>query len=386
MKRIFLTQILVKHVRHLKNISIPLSEEEPKHLMLTGKNGSGKTSVIKALSNYLNFLMTVNDAANLPDGSLLTGLDEKDVRESIQIKLNQPITYLEEKLLNGQLILAYYEDQRIFQADRPEHVEKVKLKGKYNITDGPGQLFVKFLLDLKVTEALARNNGNDQKAEQIKTWFLNFEELLKSIFDDHTIKLVFDEDTFSFYIKEDHRELFDFYSLSSGFAAVLDIVLDLMLRMESYANRKFDFTMPGIVLIDEVETHLHIEMQKSIMTLLTTLFPNIQFIISTHSPFILNSIENCVVYDLEKNIRMENLSGYPAEGIVEGYFESESYSHCLIKKVERYKELININFPTEEERIERAKLYVDLKQLPPDLAKEAKAAFDQIESCRRGHG
>ena len=380
MKRIFLTQILVKHVRHLKNISIPLSEEEPKHLMLTGKNGSGKTSVIKALSNYLNFLMTVNDAANLPDGSLLTGLDEKDVRESIQIKLNQPITYLEEKLLNGQLILAYYEDQRIFQADRPEHVEKVKLKGKYNITDGPGQLFVKFLLDLKVTEALARNNGNDQKAEQIKTWFLNFEELLKSIFDDHTIKLVFDEDTFSFYIKEDHRELFDFYSLSSGFAAVLDIVLDLMLRMESYANRKFDFTMPGIVLIDEVETHLHIEMQKSIMTLLTTLFPNIQFIISTHSPFILNSIENCVVYDLEKNIRMENLSGYPAEGIVEGYFESESYSHCLIKKVERYKELININFPTEEERIERAKLYVDLKQLPPDLAKEAKAAFDQIES------
>lgn len=50
--------------------------------------------------------------------------------------------------------------------------------------------------------------------------------------------------------------------------------------------------------------------EKSILPFLTRFFPNIQFIISTHSPYILNSIENCVIYDLEKRIRMENMSGY----------------------------------------------------------------------------
>jgi len=39
-----------------------------------------------------------------------------------------------------------------------------------------------------------------------------------------------------------------------------------------------------------------------IMDILTNLFPNIQFIISTHSPFVLNSISNTTIYDLEKKI------------------------------------------------------------------------------------
>ena len=63
-----------------------------------------------------------------------------------------------------------------------------------------------------------------------------------------------------------------------------------------------DQLSPGgqLLLIDEIETHLHLELQKKILSFLTTLFPNIQFIVSTHSPFILNSLENAVIYDLEK--------------------------------------------------------------------------------------
>ena len=41
------------------------------------------------------------------------------------------------------------------------------------------------------------------------------------------------------------------------------------------------------------------ELQKEIVPILTELFPNIQFILTTHSPFILNSAKNAVVYDLE---------------------------------------------------------------------------------------
>ena len=98
------------------------------------------------------------------------------------------------------------------------------------------------------------------------------------------------------------REPFDFNTLSSGFAAVLDIVVDVIIRMEKQITTVFDFSIPGIVLIDEIETHLHLALQKKILGLLTTIFPNVQFIVSTHSPFVINSIENAIIYDLEKHL------------------------------------------------------------------------------------
>lgn len=54
MERLFITDLTIENVRHLRNISIPLSENRIKHLILTGKNGSGKTSVVEVLSEYLN--------------------------------------------------------------------------------------------------------------------------------------------------------------------------------------------------------------------------------------------------------------------------------------------------------------------------------------------
>ncbi len=58
MEQLFITNLTIKKVRHLKDISIPLSENQIKHLIFTGKNGSGKTSVIEALAGYLNNAFT----------------------------------------------------------------------------------------------------------------------------------------------------------------------------------------------------------------------------------------------------------------------------------------------------------------------------------------
>ena len=88
-----------------------------------------------------------------------------------------------------------------------------------------------------------------------------------------------------------------------------------IIRMEKQTNHSFDFYIPGIVLIDEIEAHLHLEMQRTILGMLTAMFPNIQFIVSTHSPFILNSISNAVIYDLEKKmIVKDGLSNVPYGG------------------------------------------------------------------------
>ena len=52
-KDIFITKLHINNVRHLKDIEIPVSDTERKHLILTGKNGSGKTSVLNGIAQYL---------------------------------------------------------------------------------------------------------------------------------------------------------------------------------------------------------------------------------------------------------------------------------------------------------------------------------------------
>ena len=60
MEQIFLTNLDIKKVRHLENISIPLDKNKRKHLIFTGKNGSGKTSVLESMAKYFNNISQAN--------------------------------------------------------------------------------------------------------------------------------------------------------------------------------------------------------------------------------------------------------------------------------------------------------------------------------------
>lgn len=359
MEQIFITNLGIEKVRHLHNISIPLSKNQIKHLILTGKNGSGKTSVVEALAENLNDTFIEWFLEN----------ELKQSRKGLEVQFNQKIDSIIESKEKYHYILAYYSADRVFIAEQPRHVEKVQLKDNYGISEFPRSEFVKYLLDLKMTEALARNNDKTEKAEGIRMWFQKLERLLKQIFDDSSVKLLFDEETFEFHISQDGKELFDFNTLSSGYQAVLDIVLDIIMRMEKQTSRSFDFNLPGIVLVDEIETHLHLELQKNIMPILTTIFPNIQFIVTTHSPFILNSLNNVVIYDLENHILAENgLDNIPYEGVVEGYFGEDKLSNTLKQKYERYKSLVNMKGLSDDDMCEIAELEMYLDEIPDYLA------------------
>lgn len=50
----YITEIKIEKLRHLSDITIPLDPEKRQHLMITGKNGSGKTSLLLALQKYLS--------------------------------------------------------------------------------------------------------------------------------------------------------------------------------------------------------------------------------------------------------------------------------------------------------------------------------------------
>ena len=369
MERLYITKLTINKVTHLKNISIPLSENQIKHLILTGKNGSGKTSVVEALARYLD--------------KIFTGEREnafRNCQKELDIKLNNKIESIPELADKYHYILAYYDAARVFQAERPRQIEKVKLQDYYGLTEFPRKEFVKYLLDLKMTEALARNNNKTEKADEIQTWFAKLEQLLKQIFDDKTVELEFDEETFEFHILQHGKEPFDFNTLSSGYQAVLDIILDIIMRMQNQTQRSFDFNLPGIVLIDEIETHLHLELQKNIMPFLTTIFPNIQFIVTSHSPFILNSIRNVVIYDLEKNLLVENgLDNVPYDGIVEGYFGADKLSDALKKKFEKYKTLVKKKCLSDEELNEVAELELYLDDIPDYLALGISTEYQELK-------
>lgn len=168
--------------------------------------------------------------------------------------------------------------------------------------------------------------------------------------------------------------------MSSGYAAIFEIINDLIMRMEAKSGLRTEFDMEGIVLVDEIETHLHLDLQKKILPTLTTLFPNIQFIITTHSPFILSSLDNAVIYDLQNRILVENgLENLPYEGIVEGYFKVDTLSEELREKFERYKDLVSKDELSDEEYEEMDKLEFYLDEIPDYLAKELASEYSRLK-------
>lgn len=410
-KTMYITQIKIEKVRHLKDIIIKVSEQEnktPKHLLITGKNGSGKTSVLDALAKYLDDVCRTNildksqkqlsDIRNKIDyainhtGTTASQVNEmvetfnyweqavKDNYSGLSVTFNCEEPYLKEEYKLGNYILAYFKTERSFQSDAPKHVEKVVLKDRYAIEDEPGKDFIKYLVDKKVSQSLFQTKNEPEKAEKLNQWFVSFEKLLKNIFEDDTLQLDFDVNTFSFNILEKGRERFDFNTMSSGFAAILDIVVGIIMRMEQHTNGQFEFDMPGIVLVDEIETHLHYELQKKVLPFLCTIFPNIQFIVSTHSAFILNSIENAVIYDLENKVTVQNgLSDIPYDGIIEGYFDVSTLSKELQSKFERYKELVKKKNLTDEDFAEIKRLALYLEEIPDYLALDVTTEYRRLK-------
>lgn len=369
MEPTFLTGIHINRVRHLENIDIPLSADTRKNLLLTGKNGSGKTSVLNKISDELDFRLSQRPRRNLDRLAESTRIPDVELSCS-------DFTDMLQKYIAGIFILDYLGDKRNIHVNISSNIEKVNLKPIYEISDAPSCDLVRYMVNLKATQAFARNESEIGRANEIETWFQRFENILRTVYDDNSLKLNFNIENFQFTISMNDREPFDFNTMSMGYAAVFDIIGDLIMRMES--QHRYD--LEGIVLIDEIETHLHVELQKQIVPILTELFPNIQFIMTTHSPFVLNSAPNAVVYDLEKHMLVENgLTNLPYEGIVEGYFGADLLSQELREKFEKYRKLVQKSDLTDEDFAEAAELEMYLDEVPDYLALGIATEYNRLK-------
>ena len=110
-----------------------------------------------------------------------------------------------------------------------------------------------------------------------------------------------------------------FATLSDGYRNVIKIILDIATRMcvlNPYLKKDALRKTPGIVVIDEIDLSLHPTWQRKIIGILKELFPKIQFICATHSPFIIQSPEEGELHSLDAVLE-DDYSGESIEDIAE---------------------------------------------------------------------
>lgn len=115
--------------------------------------------------------------------------------------------------------------------------------------------------------------------------------------------------------------------LSSGNLFLVEQLLLLLLKMYSVSvvaglSASEAFNLPGVVLIDEIETHLHPVWQKRIVGIIRNLFPRLQLIITTHSPFVVASVDGARIYTAK-----------PASGYSTLADETEKYGHMPVDEI-----------------------------------------------------
>lgn len=101
----------------------------------------------------------------------------------------------------------------------------------------------------------------------------------------------------------DEAEKFPVRMLSDGEKGMISLVADIAYRMALLNSNLLDDVLetPGVVLIDEIDLHLHPAWQKRVMGSLLRIFPNIQFVVTTHSPSILLNLSRENIWILNQN-------------------------------------------------------------------------------------
>lgn len=105
---------------------------------------------------------------------------------------------------------------------------------------------------------------------------------------------------------------FQFDDLAYGYQSTLSWIVDFCKKMfDRYPKSLNPLKEPAIVLIDEIDLHLHPEWQRNITQILSNLFPKTQFIATTHSPIVVQSLEEANVYILNKEAKNVSITRMP---------------------------------------------------------------------------
>lgn len=156
-----------------------------------------------------------------------------------------------------------------------------------------------------------------------------------------------------------------FEGLSDGYRDVIKIVADIATRMcilNPYLTKETFTKTPGIVIIDELDLSLHPRWQRKIVNVLTSIFPRVQFICASHSPFLIQSLKDGQLISMKGEIE-EEYSGQSIEDIAENIMgvENPQYSdekQRMYELAEAYFQ--NLNIVKDKKGLEELKKELEL--------------------------
>lgn len=108
-------------------------------------------------------------------------------------------------------------------------------------------------------------------------------------------------------------EKLNFNQLPDGLKSIISWIADLLMRMDrvKWVDDTPVFKRNFILFLDEIEVHLHPAWQRKILPAVQTLFPNAQIFISTHSPFVVGSVDGAWIHKFVKPNGDSQLAGPP---------------------------------------------------------------------------
>ncbi|MCG5516374.1 MULTISPECIES: AAA family ATPase [unclassified Ectothiorhodospira] len=327
-----LDHLSLEHFRACDQLELELGK---RLTVLLGNNGSGKTSVLDGIAIGLGAILT-----HLPGVSGITFKRAGDIRQRgdalaaytrvalgtpsgvkwdrIQRRDKSKATATATPMANGLKALEAYLDRTVIDPMNAGHNYELPIMAYYGVSRAVLEVPLRRKGFPKSHTRMEALNGTLDAQSSFKSafiWFYNKEneehrlQKEKRSFDvslkeldavRRAIGLVF-PDISNPHIELNplrlavthHEETLDLMQLSDGYKTLLGLVIDLSMRM-GLANPHLSdpLSAEAVVMIDEVELHLHPSWQHRVLADLLRTFPNAQFILTTHTPFIVEALNN----------------------------------------------------------------------------------------------
>ena len=269
----FINNITIKNFFSINQITLT-DLKDKKEIYIVGENGDGKTLLLQAIAIAL---------AGVKEGDVFNLVKTlSEYKLSVLDSDEKAYTQNSEQAYN--YILAYGASRNnSCQMKEDETGYLTLFKGEYDLKSP-----IKWLQYLDYSEKSNKEN--------ILT-VVEAKELLQRLLNsDIQIDISADKVIFT----EKGSEV-SFDQLSAGYKGVITIICDLIARLSEKQQVEYIADFQGVVLIDEVELHLHPKWKYNFMKKLRDTFPLIQFIVTTHSPtVILGASKEAVFYKIYK--------------------------------------------------------------------------------------
>ncbi len=333
-------------------------------IFLTGENGFGKTSVLRGIGAILvheniDILCDLQGEIRKSGEVLTFGLS------SLNSKIKLPSPWQKVNILEQ---FAAYGASRIEIAHDASSNEAADKSGRlYSLFRSDGAL-LSIEAEMKIWE------------QRNPAYFKNLKNALLQVLDKNIGDIFIENETAKvLYVELDNNGQplppVSFGQLASAYRSIIAMIGDMLIRFyKIYPKDTPPAEFAGIVVIDELDVHLHPKMQRRIPGILSGVFPKIQFIASIHSPIpILGAPGNAVFLKVlrtkEEGITLHNLDTVQVRSLTP--------NNLLSSPIFDFDEIIGDNHDRGKERLVTEDRYEEVvfnNMLEQKLKEMAKAA------------